>query len=200
MEEIITVDGRQFKLTTDRPLTAEQKAQTIAEIRKQTGCGTCGTRSLDPNWGYGGIRTLAPSCGVTQVSGGQAITLNAAPMAGTALYTVTFHKQLGCTVSQIGTTQTGIAEATTSTVPTTTPYTYTILDSDIVASGAACTLTPAIPGAITGSTLTVPAKAANTFRVITYTTDSCPTGARECVEYCDMAVVCPAPTCNFIVT
>lgn len=32
MEEIVTVDGRKFKLTTDRPLTASEK-ERIADIR-----------------------------------------------------------------------------------------------------------------------------------------------------------------------
>lgn len=39
MEEIIDIDGRQFKLMTDYPLTMEQKAQAIAEIRRQPECG-----------------------------------------------------------------------------------------------------------------------------------------------------------------
>lgn len=56
MEEIITVDGRQFKLSADRPLTVQEKAQTIAEIRKQTGCGTCGPKvsKMGNDWQYGG--------------------------------------------------------------------------------------------------------------------------------------------------
>lgn len=33
MEEIVTVDGRRFKLTTDRPLTASEKERAIADIR-----------------------------------------------------------------------------------------------------------------------------------------------------------------------
>lgn len=41
MEEIITLDGKQFKLTTDRPLTALERQQTISEIKKQTGCSSC---------------------------------------------------------------------------------------------------------------------------------------------------------------
>lgn len=35
MQETITVDGKQFMLMTDVPLTAEQKIHTITEIRRQ---------------------------------------------------------------------------------------------------------------------------------------------------------------------
>ncbi len=33
MEEVITIDGRQFKLTTNRQLTLSEKEQTITDIR-----------------------------------------------------------------------------------------------------------------------------------------------------------------------
>ncbi len=66
MEEIITLDGKQFKLTTDRPLTAEQKEQVIAEIRKQTGCGTCGPKvsKMGNDWQYGGHNESEESPGM----------------------------------------------------------------------------------------------------------------------------------------
>lgn len=44
MEEIITVDGMQYVLTYDTPLTAEQRTQTISNIREQSGCG-CGNKA-----------------------------------------------------------------------------------------------------------------------------------------------------------
>lgn len=43
MKETIIVDGKQFILTTDLPLTVKQKEQAIVEIRRQSGCG-CGNK------------------------------------------------------------------------------------------------------------------------------------------------------------
>lgn len=54
MEELVTIDGTQFKLMTDQPLTAEQKTQTVEEIRKSTGCG-CGNKTVNL-----GIQKLQP--------------------------------------------------------------------------------------------------------------------------------------------
>lgn len=44
MEEIITVDGMQYKLTYYSPLTEEQLTQTISNIKKGSGCG-CGNKA-----------------------------------------------------------------------------------------------------------------------------------------------------------
>ena len=58
MIEIVTVDGKQFELTTEYPLTEQQRQQTISDIRRQTGCTSCNkTQSLG-----GGIQTLATAC------------------------------------------------------------------------------------------------------------------------------------------
>jgi hypothetical protein len=53
MEEIVTVDGMQYVLTCDTPLTEEQKSQTISNIRKESGCG-CGNKAAH----LGGVHTL----------------------------------------------------------------------------------------------------------------------------------------------
>ncbi len=100
MEEIITLDGRQFKLTTDRPLTAEQKAQTIAEIRKQTGCGTCAAKvtNMSNDWQYGGVQSMVP----TKTPGpgtppagtkgsGDDVSLSIQPTGGVGPYTAWFY-------------------------------------------------------------------------------------------------------------
>lgn len=49
MEEIITVDGMQYRLISNSPLTVQQRSQTISDIRRQSGCG-CGkqTASIMP--------------------------------------------------------------------------------------------------------------------------------------------------------
>jgi len=52
MEEVITLDGRQFRLTTNRPLTILEKEQAIADIKKQTSTIT----------NLGRIQTLVQTC------------------------------------------------------------------------------------------------------------------------------------------
>lgn len=102
LEEIITIAGRQYKLMTDYPLTDEQRQRVIADIARQTGCSTCGTKSLD-------IQTLA-TCNVTSKVVGQTISLSAQPHGGVAPYTVKFYKGLTEGATQIGTTTTGVTE------------------------------------------------------------------------------------------
>jgi hypothetical protein len=53
MEEIITVDGMQYVLTYDTPITEEQRTQTISNIRKESGCGY-GNKAAH----LGGVHTL----------------------------------------------------------------------------------------------------------------------------------------------
>lgn len=59
MKEMVTIDGKQFELMTEYPLTEQQRQQTIANIRKQSGCSSCNkTQSLG-----GGIQSLvSPTC------------------------------------------------------------------------------------------------------------------------------------------
>lgn len=58
MKEIITIDGKQFELITEYPLTEEQRQQAISEIRKQSKCDSCNkTQSLE-----GSIQTLYTPC------------------------------------------------------------------------------------------------------------------------------------------
>lgn len=58
MKEIVTIDGKQFELITEYPLTEQQRQQTISDIRKQSGCSSCNkTQSLG-----NGIQTLASPC------------------------------------------------------------------------------------------------------------------------------------------
>ncbi len=193
MEEIVTVDGRQFKLTVDRPLTAQEKAQVLTEIRKQTGCGTCGTRSLDPNWGYGGIRALG-ACTKTSIKGGDNVTLTANPNNGTAPYTVRFFKQLAGAPTTVTTDIAVAADGGTAT------YTYSATDLDITTAGPGTSATIAN---FDGSGLDLPEKTAGNVRFVVHTSDSCPTasgGAKHCIESCEITIVCPTPTCSFVVT
>lgn len=200
MEEIVTIDGKPYRLTYDQPLTIEQRTQAIENIKKQTECGSCGQKAnQEMSMGRsarGNIYSLVPKCNPTApIQGGSTITMNAAPTTGTAPYAVSFYKQIGCTITPIGTTQTGVNESPDGTAVTTTDQPYTITDADIVGAGPGCTTLQTVAG-----TDTVPVLATNTLRFITRIVDSCPTGALSCVEYCDLAIVCPTPTCNFIVT
>lgn len=58
MNEIVTIDGRQFELIAEYPLTEQQIQQTISDIRKQSECSSCNkTQSLN-----GSIQTLTLPC------------------------------------------------------------------------------------------------------------------------------------------
>lgn len=196
MEEIITVDGTQFKLSYDRPLTAEQRAQTIAQIRQQTGCGTCGPKTL-ANWGYGGIRSLAPTCVTETKSSGDYVTLSATPSGAIGPYHVRFfRKSAPGAYAELGTVR-------TITEGNATSYSFQLTDVDFtgaVGDGTAGDPTTGATGAITDPEDTSAALSAGKIRVATTTYDSCPTGAQSCVEYCDINMACVAPTCNFVVT
>jgi hypothetical protein len=215
MEEIITLDGRQFKLTVDRPLTAQEKAQTLAEIRKQTGCGACGTKTSQPvgtmDWKYGGVKSLqtgtptsstAGVCIAGPIGSGSTVTLNAAPTGGVAPYTVQFSKQIGCTITAVAAAEPGVAESPDGIIPTTTPVLYALTDIDVAGStGCAALPTATVPNAPV--TISVPILANGTVRFLSALTDSCPVpsgGPGYCVQHCDIALVCVAPTCNFRVT
>lgn len=201
MEEIVTIDGRQFKLTVDRPLAAQERASVIADIRKQT-CGTCGPRvaNMGNDWQYGGIQSLVPTCTASTKASGQTITLETAPNGGVGPYTVRFWRKAGGTggaYSMVGTTKTPVVEASTVT------ETITLVDADLAgATGDTTAGTPTTgpTGAITEPGGSGAPLASAKIRVATTTTDSCPTGSQYCVEYCDVNLACVAPTCNFVVT
>lgn len=203
MEEIVTVDGRQFKLTVDRPLTAQEKAQVLTEIRKQTGCGTCGQNVIANMSSYGSIYSMAPVCVTTPKGTTDIITLAAAPMVGTGPYKATFLKSPGTSTVTDGSdaatiaagrltftlpagtttnpTAKNVPEATAATVPTVSA-TYALDDVDVAGARAR------------GLDVT----ASVIFRVDIE--DSCPTGVKTCSEICKVFVTCPVPTCNFIVS
>lgn len=78
MNEIITIDGKQFELITEYPLTEQQRQQTISDIRKQSGCGSCNkTQSLD-----GSIQTLEAGCIDVTVQAPATITLKNVTIVG----------------------------------------------------------------------------------------------------------------------
>jgi len=72
MEEVITLDGRQFRLTTDRPLTILEKEQAIADIKKQTGTIT----------NLGRIQTLVQTCATITVLAPANITVTGITIDG----------------------------------------------------------------------------------------------------------------------
>ncbi len=222
MEEILTVDGKQFKLITDVPLTAEQKAQTIAEIRKQTGCGTCGQPRYSGMASAGGrMVTMAPgySCPAPGASGSSTnpksstntVGLASAPMVGTAPYTVEFLRN--------PTNNSGEADIDASdSIPfaripgtyknyTTTLTVATTANPQLNVAEATAAGTPTISVTYTLDDFDIAnyarVRGADTIPSILFRvslTDSCPTGAQTCSEICKIFVTCPTPTCNFTVT
>ena len=197
MEEIVTVDGKQFRLTTDRPLTALERQQTIEQIKQQTGCSTCHQpRTMSD---YSGIYSMADSCRTAPYSEGSTVSLVAGPLGGTGPYNVRFWRKPnasgGMTYSELGTTQTCAEGATVGT-------SFVLYDTDFVAASGQSTATIPITstsGAISEGSTTV-SLAAGKIRVATTIYDSCPTTPQTCVTYCDINLVCAAPTCNFVVS
>lgn len=201
MEEIITVDGRQFKLTTDRPLTALERQQTITQIKQQTGCSSCNQpRTMSSGFGNRGIYGLAPTCTTTTKASGDDINLEAAPSGAVGPYYVRFWRKPNVTgamaYGELGTVRTVAEGSTTGT-------SFALYDTDLVAaSGDTTADTPTTngTGAITEPGTGGAPLAVGKIRVATTTFDSCPTGAQSCVEYCDVNLACIPPTCNFVVT
>lgn len=209
MEEIVTVDGRQFKLSVDRPLNATERAQVLTEIRKQS-CGTCHQpRTLST--GFGGIHSLifqgdvtGAAYGAGPKSSGDTVTLKAQPLGGVGPYDVRFWR------SNTGESPitTGIANAfyLGSTEGTTVTATYPIVDADIAAAdGNTLAQEPSAVDTTSGAiTLggTVSGLTAGSIRFYTSIVDSCAgaAGPGVCAQYVDVTLTCVAPTCNFVVT
>ena len=80
MDEIITVNGDQYKLESIAPLTQEQKNEVIKQLSK-TGCTSCGNKN--------NISTLASNCPQTPIPLGTTKTFNCTASAGTGSYTYT---------------------------------------------------------------------------------------------------------------
>lgn len=205
MEEIITVGGKQFKLTTDRPLTALERQQTIAEIQKQTGCSSCNQpRALSS--GFGDAFSLVETDGTGTYSGatkksGETINLEVRPLGGVGPYAVRFwrmpsHATATMIYEEIGGVRTGIAESAT------TGTSFVLDDSDMrMATGST---TAGYPVASTTAGITDPFGGGyplpdNMIRVASTIYDSCPITPSTCVAFHDVALGCVAPTCNFVV-
>ena len=203
MEEIVTVNGKQYKLSSDRPLTALERQQTIDQIKAQTGCSSCHQprtlSNMSNNWGYGGIRSLA-ECGGSPKAESDTVTLTATPADGTGPYHVRFWRKPNAagamTYGELGVARTVSEGSTTST-------SFTIFDTDFVAAvgdGTADTPTTDTTGAITDPATSGAALATGSIRVATTIYDSCPTTPGTCVDWCDVVLSCVPPTCNFVVS
>lgn len=175
MEEIITIDGKKYKLTYNKPLTADQRSNAIAEIQKQSSCVECGSETTSSD----DVKSMAPTCPGPKQSG-DTVTLNCAPDGGVGPYTVTYYKKVGAAAEMMLGTSHTVPEGG----PDPTPYTDTITDSDV--SGA------------TGDPAATPPLASATIRYRVSIEDSCPTGVQTCTELCDVGITCVAIACNFI--
>ena len=133
------------------------------------------------------IKNLS-SC-VPQMSAGEAININAAPIGGIAPYSVSFYKKLNISDPvQIGIIQTSILEAINSTTPSTATVPYTITDADVAAA--------------TGDSIVIPQLPPGYIRIITSITDSCPAvsgGPKTYIESCDIYISCVSQICDIIV-
>ena len=200
MEEIVTVGGKQFKLTTDRPLTALERRQTIEQIQRQTGCSSCGPRTMSAGFGDGNIYGLADSCTASTKASGDTITLSAAPDTGVAPYFVRFWRKptsAGAMAwEELGGTRTVLTDGAT------TGTSFTLYDLDVASADghtAAAVLLTDTEGTLTEGT-TAFTLSAGIIRVATTVYDSCPVTPMTCVTSCDVSLACIAPTCNFVVT
>jgi hypothetical protein len=87
MEELITLDGKQFKLMSDYPLTAFERQQTISDIRKQSGCSSCnktqslgnGIQSLQNSTCVSVILQAPASIAVTSIVIGESVCVTSPP-------------------------------------------------------------------------------------------------------------------------
>jgi hypothetical protein len=207
-------------------LTAEQKAQTITEIRKQTGCGTCGPRvaKMGNDWQYGGVRSLVdvpgvPSCPAPGASGsstlpkgaGATVTMASRATQGVAPYTISFRRANAQSVADPVTLANYVAE------------TYEILAADLAAPGAPYVEPAGTAGVnpvsnvpengqvqrvytlATADINEATSKAAGTegasLIFASLVTDSCGTPANQnCLTSCKIFVACPTPVCDFTVS
>jgi hypothetical protein len=208
MEEIITLDGRQFKLTVDRPLNATERAQVLTEIRKQTGCGTCNQpRTLSTGGVYSlpfGNDGAGTYSGTGSKGSGSTMTLKATPNGGVGPYDVRFWRSNdGATIINDGiVTPAYMASAEGTTVSTT----YQIVDADVAAATGNTAATSPTTVAVDTGVITLGGAAATlstgSIRFYTSVVDSCKGSAGQgtCAQYVDVALACIAPTCSFVVT
>lgn len=125
IEEIITIVDKQFKLTTDYPLTQEQRIKVISDISKQYGCSICGTNNI----------VSMANCTSNQKKATDTLLLSATPKGGQAPYTVTFMKG-AIQLMQF----TNVPE---NSIPIT--YSYTITGADVGTTAFSVITTDACP-------------------------------------------------------
>jgi len=103
MEEIITVNGQQYKIESTVPLTQVQRNETIKQLYEKNT-----------------ISTLAPTCSASSKLVGNIVTVGSTPSGGTPLYTVAFQKN-------------GVPFKTFPGVPeaTNVSTTYTLISTDV---------------------------------------------------------------------
>jgi hypothetical protein len=155
----------------------------------------CG--SVDVQAAYGAPEAPLEAC-PTKYSG-DTVNLQSTPNSGIGPYTVRFWKKAGGTggtYSLVGTEHYPITEGS--------PITESFIISDFDVSSATGDLTAGAPTSDDVGIIIEPfggltPLASGKIRVATTVADSCPTGPKICISYCDITLGCVAPTCNFSV-
>ena len=158
----------------------------------------CGTAVVQPS--YGAPQEPTSACPAIKYSG-ESINLASAPNGAIGPYHVRFFRMPASgavnalSYGEIDTVRTVNEGSSTST-------SFTLYDTDFVAaSGNSTAGIPETNGVgniidVHGSTAPL---SIGKIRVATTVYDSCPTGSKSCISYCDIALGCVAPTCNFTV-
>ena len=158
----------------------------------------CGSAFVQAS--YGAPQEPKSACPTIKYSG-ESINLASSPDGAIGPYHVRFFRMPGSgavnalSYGEIGGARTVSEGSSTST-------SFTLYDTDFVAaSGNSTAGTPETNGVgdiieVHGSTSPL---SIGKIRVATTVYDSCPTGSKSCISYCDIALGCVAPTCNFTV-
>lgn len=178
---VLTVEQMK-RMSNEEIIAAYRAGYTV--VQNNPGAVHTQSENLDQQSGEK-ITNLASTCPAVTKKSGDTVVLNCAPNLGVEPYTVTYYKKVGPAVETIF--------LAAHTVPENGP------DPASLASRTD-TLTDADIAGATGDPAAVPPLASAMIRYRISVTDSCPTGGQTCTEFCDVALACVQPTCNFQVT
>ena len=158
----------------------------------------CGSAVVQAS--YGAPQAPTEACPSVKYSG-ESINLASAPNGAIGPYHVRFFRMPASgAINALSYGEIGYARYVNEGSSTSTSF--TLYDTDFVAaSGNSTAGTPETNG--TGDIIDVHGSTAplsiGKIRVATTVYDSCPTGSKSCISYCDITLGCVSPTCNFTV-